>query len=471
MSGSTLSPSSRARLETLAGAMQGELLLPDHAGWGEASAPWNLAVVQRPAAVALPADVADVQLLMAAARDTGLGVTVQPGGHGPHGGDLHDCILVRTAAFDELTIDIPTRTARVGAGVRWGRVLQALEGTGLLALAGSNPTINVAAFTLGGGHSSFGRSFGLAAHSLLAVEMVTADGRAIRVGDGVGDDDELLWALKGGGGQFGVVTALEFRLHPAPATGRLYGGKLTFPAAAAGPVLRAVLDVAASAPEPLSISAVLMVLPDLPFVPEPLRGQSVVTVDIVSQLDREATESMLEPIRSAGAVVADTVAAFGIGALTDVFAEPVDPVPALEWSALLGSLTHPAVDALVAAFAEGAALGLSLLQIRPLGGAIGRAVTPPAVAGVAGVLAAHALLGATGLVFDPAMVPGIGLALGKVRDAAAPHTVHGRVVTFLAPGEDLGAAYGAPEIARLRAVKARVDPGGTIRSNRPLPLA
>lgn len=444
MSGSTLSPSSRARLETLAGAMQGELLLPDHAGWGEASAPWNLAVVQRPAAVALPADVADVQLLMAAARDTGLGVTVQPGGHGPHGGDLHDCILVRTAAFDELTIDIPARTARVGAGVRWGRVLQALEGTGLLALA---------------------------AHSLLAVEMVTADGRAIRVGDGVGDDDELLWALKGGGGQFGVVTALEFRLHPAPASGRLYGGKLTFPAAAAGPVLRAALDVAASAPEPLSISAVLMVLPDLPFVPEPLRGQSVVTVDIVSQLDREATESMLEPIRSAGAVVADTVAAFGIGALTDVFAEPVDPVPALEWSALLGSLTHPAVDALVAAFAEGAALGLSLLQIRPLGGAIGRAVTPPAVAGVAGVLAAHALLGATGLVFDPAMVPGIGLALGKVRDAAAPHTVHGRVVTFLAPGEDLGAAYGAPEIARLRAVKARVDPGGTIRSNRPLPLA
>ena len=98
-------------------------------------------------------------------------------------------------------------------------------------------------------------------------------------------------------------------------------------------------------------------------------------------------------------------------------------------------------------------------------------MTPPAVAGVAGVLAAHALLGATGLVFDSAMVPGIGLALGKVRDAAAPHTVHGRVVTFLAPGEDLGAAYGAPEIARLRAVKARVDPGGTIRSNRPLPLA
>lgn len=469
MSDAARSRASRARLEALGAAMRGTLLLPDHQGWGEASAAWNLAFVQRPAAVALPADVADVQLLMAAARDTGLGVTVQPGGHGPHGGDLHDCILVRTAAFDELTIDAAARTARVGAGVRWGRLLHELEGTGLVALAGSNPTINIAAFTLGGGHSSLGRSFGLAAHSLLALEMVAADGRALRVSGG--DDDELLWALKGGGGQFGVVTALEFRLHPAPASGQLYGGKLTFPAAVASPVLRALADVAASAPEPLSISAVMMVLPDLPMVPEAFRGQSVVTVDIVSQLDRDATERVIEPIRSAGPVVADTVAPFGIGRLPEVFAEPVDPVPALEWSALMGPVTHIAVDALAAAFAEGAALGLSLLQIRPLGGALGRAVTPPAVAGVAGVLTAGALLGAAGFVFDPAMIPGIDAALQKVRDAAAPHAVRGRVVTFLAPGEDLGAAYGTPELARLRAVKERVDPEGMIRSNRPLPAA
>ena len=97
MSDAARSRASRARLETLSGAMHGTLLLPEHHGWGEASAAWNLAFAQRPAAVALPADVTDVQLIMAAARDTGLGVTVQPGGHGPHGGDLHDCILVRTA--------------------------------------------------------------------------------------------------------------------------------------------------------------------------------------------------------------------------------------------------------------------------------------------------------------------------------------------------------------------------------------
>ena len=241
----------------------------------------------------------------------------------------------------------------------------------------------------------------------------------------------------------------------------LYGGKLTFPAAVASPVLRDVVDVAASAPELVSISAVMMVLPDLPMVPEPLRGQQIITVDIVSMLSAAVTEALIEPIRAAGPVVADTVGEFTIGALPEVFAEPVDPVPALEWSGMIGALDHAAV--------EGAALGLSLLQVRPLGGALGRAVNAPAVAGVAGVLVSDALVGAAGFVFDPAMAASVTAAMKTVQDAAAPHTVHGRVVTFLAPGEDLGAAYGHAEIARLRAVKQRVDPDGVIRSNRPLP--
>lgn len=300
--------------------------------------------------------------------------------------------------------------------------------------------------------------------------MVTASGEVVRV-SGDEADEELLWALKGGGGQFGIVTALEFRLHPAAEGGALYGGKLTFPAAAVVPVLRAVVDVAASAPEPVSISTVMMVLPDLPIVPEPLRGAQIITVDVVSLLGREATERLLAPIRSAGPVVADTVSEFGIGALPTVFAEPVDPTPALEWSALVGTLNHALADALATAFLEGAATGLSLLQIRPLGGALGRAVSAPAVAGVAGVLEADALLGAAGFVFDPAMLASIGASLDAVRDAAAPHTTHGRVVTFLAPGENLGAAYAPATIARLRAVKERIDPEGIIRSNRPLPVA
>lgn len=463
-----MSDLSRARLLALAETLDGTLFLPQDDGWHEAASPWNRAIVQRPAAVAVPAHVADVQRIMQAARDAGLGVAVQPSGHGPHGGDLQDCILIRTNSFDELVVDAESGTARVGAGVHWGRLLAALEGTGLVALAGSNPTINIVGFLLGGGHSPLGRTYGLAANSVLAVEMVTANGESVRVtGEG---DDELLWALKGGGGQFGVVTTIEFRLHSALEGGTLYGGKLTFPAAVAIPVLRAMVDVAVSAPEPVSISAVMMVLPDLPMVPEPLRGQQIVTVDIVSQLGREATERVIEPIRTAGPVVADTVAEFGIGALPQVFAEPVDPVPVLEWSALAGTVNHATIDALAGAFVEGAALGLSLLQIRPLGGAIGRAAVPPLVAGVAGIVSADALLGAAGFVFDPAMLAPVAAALDIVRDAAAPHTVHGRVVTFLAPGEDLGAAYAPTEIARLRSIKNRVDPEGLIRSNRPLPV-
>lgn len=463
-----MTDSSSVLLRELATAMDGTLVLPSDAEWGEASRAWNLAFVQRPAAVATPAHIEDLQLVLAAARAAGLGVTVQPGGHGPHGGELQDCILIRPWAFNELSIDTERGIARVGAGVQWGRVLDALDGTEFVGLAGSNPTINVVGYTLGGGHSSLGRAFGLAAHSLLAAEMVTADGSLVRV-DEAESDAELLWALKGGGGQFGVVTAMEFRLHPAPAGGLLYGGKLTFPAAVATPVLRAVVDVAASAPELVTISAVMLVLPDLPMVPEPLRGQQIITVDIVSMLPPETTEALIEPIRSAGPVVDDTVDEFTIGALPEVFAEPVDPMPALEWSGLIGTLDHAVVAALVEAWVAGAVAGLSLLQVRPLGGALGRAVNAPAIAGVAGVPHGDALVGASGFVFDPAMAPSVASAIEKVRDAAAPHTTHGRVVTFLAPGEDLGAAYAHADIARLRAVKQRIDPDGLIRSNRPLP--
>lgn len=127
-----MSDSIRTRLHELGTAMRGELLLP-HEDWGDVASPWNRAIVQQPAAVAVPADVADVQLIVAAARDAGLGISVQPGGHGPHGGELRDCILVRTAAFDELVIDTESQSARVGAGVSWGRVLSALDGTGLVA--------------------------------------------------------------------------------------------------------------------------------------------------------------------------------------------------------------------------------------------------------------------------------------------------------------------------------------------------
>lgn len=187
-------------------------------------------------------------------------------------------------------------------------------------------------------------------------------------------------------------------------------------------------------------------------------------------LGAEATEALLEPIRTAGPVVADTVGEFTIGTLPEVFAEPVDPMPALEWSGMIGTLDHSVAAALVEAFVEGAALGLSLLQLRPLGGAIGRAVNAPARAGVAGVPSGEALVGASGFVFDPAMAESVASAMHKVRDATAPHTIHGRVVTFLAPGEDLGAAYAPADIARLRAVKRSVDPNGVIRRNRPLPV-
>lgn len=169
--------SSESVLDTLVAELAGSLIRPGHAEWDAHRTPWNFAVDQRPAAVAVPRDAADLGRILAAARADGLGVAVQPRGHGANG-DVADCILVRTSAFNEVSIDTGRRIARVGAGVRWGTLLPRLEGTSLIALAGTNPDVTVAGYLLSGGHSWFSRRHGLAAHSMPSNSSMPAGKRA-----------------------------------------------------------------------------------------------------------------------------------------------------------------------------------------------------------------------------------------------------------------------------------------------------
>lgn len=450
-------------LAALGSSLRGRLALPSNADWDAVRAPWNLSVDQHPAAVAFPADVADVVRIVVAARAAGLGVLVQPHGHGA-GGELSDCIVIRPTAFDELTVDAARRVARVGAGVDWGAVLSALDGTGLVALAGSNPAVNTVAYTLGGGHSSFSRAFGLAAASAIAFDAVLADGSEVRVDAAA--DPELFWSLRGGGGGFAVVTAMEFRLHPiSAASGMLYGGKLTYPATRAADVLSALFEVAAAAPAEVGLTGVLMRLPDAPMVPEPLRAQTLATVDVVSLLGPDETERHLAPLRAVGAPVADTIASFPIGSFGAVVAEPTEPMPAVDASALLGAADRRLADELVQGFHAGAELGLSLVQLRPLGGAVAAPGPDP---GVAGAIGARVLLGATAILSGDATADPAA-AVSEMLRAAQRVRVPGRVVTFLGAHETLADAYGPADIERLRAVKQRVDPDGLLRSTRPLP--
>ncbi|MFF2493563.1 FAD-binding oxidoreductase [Agromyces sp. NPDC058064] len=446
-----------APIERLRAELRGALLLPGDDGYDAARAPWNLSVEQRPAAIAEPADVDDVRAIVLAARDAGLGVTTQPNGHGASDG-LDGVVLVRPRRLDELHVDVEARVLRAGAGVNWGRALAALEGTGLIGLAGSNPEVNVVALAIAGGQSMFSRRYGLTARSIIAVELVDAAGEVRRVTDA--DDGELLWALRGGGGLFGVITAIELALHPGDA---LYGGGLVFPAESATDVLSAAFSLARDEPE-LGLDIGMMRFPDAPVFPPHLRGRVVATVGLVHVGDEATGQAFADRLVAVAEPIANALTAFTIGELAAVAAEPVDPMPTADFGAAVGPLDHDFARDFVEAFVRGADRGLTRCSIRAMGGAIADELG--AELSVIGAVHAPGLLSSGVLLLGPSVDP--EAALAPLRELAARYPAEGMVPSFLGARTSLADAYGPEVLERLEAVKQRLDPDGLIRSNRPL---
>jgi FAD/FMN-containing dehydrogenase len=215
--------------------MVGEVVIPGDESWDEARRAWNLAVDQRPVAVAIPETVQDVVEVVAYARDCGFQVAPQGTGHNALAlGSLAHTILLKMHKLRGVTIDPATRTARAEAGTIWIEVVEAAAEHGLAALAGSSPDVGVVGYTLGGGLSWLARKHGIGANQVTAVEIVTADGEHRRVDRE--NDPDLFWAVRGGGGAFGVVTAIEFNLFPLTEG---YAGILWFPIERAAEILRA----------------------------------------------------------------------------------------------------------------------------------------------------------------------------------------------------------------------------------------
>jgi hypothetical protein len=451
-------------LVALGEILEGTLVLPDDPDWDDLRAPWNRAVDQQPSAVVLPRSVRDLRQVILAAREAGLGVSVQPRGHGASD-DLAGRILVRTSAFDEVSVNVVARYARVGAGVPWGPLLDKLDGTGLVALAGSNPDVSVAGYLLSGGHSWFSRWKGLAAHTIRAVELVDATGVLRRVTRE--SDPELLWGLRGAGGLFGVVTALEIDLSPAP---DLFGGKILYPAESAEVVFEAAADILLDAPPELSLFLGLINLPDVESVPELLRGRSFTQVDAVYVGSEEAGGALLAPLLSIAPVIANLCRPFSIGQLGEVSGEPQDPSATLDWSRTVSDLDTATVASLVEAFHTASYAGLTVLQLRPLGGLIGDPLV--GADGVAGHLDAGFMLFAAAILPPGAPVPAASerhLVFQPLEDTVQALGVARIVPSFLAAGQDLGSAFSPDDLQRLADIKARVDPEDLFRSNRPLP--
>ena len=437
--------------------LDGTVTRPGDVGWDDARRPWSAAVDQQPCAVVHATSVADVRRTVRFAAANGLSVAAQPRGHGATRA-LDGAVLLRTGGLDELTVDAGARTARIGAGVPWGRVMAELDALGLVGLAGSNPGVTAVPYLLGGGLSWFGRAHGVAAVSLRAVDLVDAHGDLRHVD--ADSDPDLLWALRGGGGDFGIVTAAEIDLFPAA---ELYGGRLAFADADAGAVLRAFAGLTQQAPDRLTAWFSRMHFPPAPHLPDELRGHSFCFVDVVHLGAAEEAEALLGLVRSAGTLLRETVRHLTPGQVGTVTEEPSEGMPSIGTTCALSGLDAETAEALLARTGRGS--GVALLSVRHLGGAMTSA-QPPLGAGTR-VDAPYAAI-AMGMALDPAQAARTRQALSDLQAGLAPWAVPTGVLTFLPEGAPLSAIVDAATVTRLQEIKRAVDPAGVFSSNHPV---
>lgn len=466
---STPAPSASANrisgIARLRAAIRGEVYLPSDDGFAGAVRAWNLNAIQRPAVAVLPAGTADVRAAVAWAAEAGLGVGVQATGHGsarPCDGGL----LVNTSRLSRVQIDPERRRARVSAGAVWRDVVEAAAPYGLAGLPGSSTTVGVVGYTLGGGFGWLGRRFGLAAHSVTAAEIVLADGRVRTVSRRRHPD--LFWAIPGGLSNLGVVTELEFTLHPVPT---VYAGNLFYPHGRLGELLTFFADWSRRTPDELTAAVTVRRFPPSPAVPEPLRGRVWVALRGAYSGDLSQGRRLIDQARAAlGPATGDTFAPLPTSRLAEVSADPVDPLLARGHHELLTDLMPGAIDDLVQLAGADANWPLVMTEVRQLGGAL--AGRPGALSPMAHT-AARFSLNAIGVTATPDQQVAVRSHLAALAERMAPHSTGDTYLNFLdleaATPARIGAAYQPADRDRLRHLKHRYDPADVFRFGRPLP--
>jgi len=449
-------------LRWLRGQVDGPVLVAGEYGYPEETATFNQVLTHRPVVVAGATNVGDVQnaIRLAARRD--LPVSVNATGHGAVV-SADGSVMISTRRMTGVAIRPDGFQARVQAGVRWQQVIDRAAEVGLAPLAGSAPLVGAVGYTLGGGLSPvLGRSHGYAADHVREFEIVTADGVLRRVSAEL--EADLFWAVRGGKGNFGVVTALEFDLFPIT---RLYGGGLFFDGEHAAAVLHTYREWVADLPDEVGTSFVFLRLPDLPSVPEPMRNRLTLHVRFSYLGNAAAGARIIAPIRAAAPAVLDTVTEMPFRQMASIHNDPAEPCAAIDRTTLLRELSKDGVDTLLELAGPDVAAQDTLLmvEVRLLGGALSR---PPAVPNAVGNRAA-----AFNLFVASIAAPGdedrIRAIEARILAAMAPWATGGAYANFLSTEdvtpELVRKAFDPPGFDRLRQVKASYDPGNTFRVN------
>jgi hypothetical protein len=444
--------------------LEGVAVLPGDPGWDAARSSFNLLTDQQPAAVAFPADERDVAVAVTYARRNGLRVAPQATGHNQAAlGDLEGTLLLNVGALQEVRVDPGARRVRVGAGVKWDRVAPRLSSHGLAGLHGSSPDVGIAGYSLGGGIGWLSRKHGMQTNAVTAFELVTAEGNLVRAD--AEHHADLFWALRGGGGNFGVVTAIEFAVHPVD---ELYAGAMFFPFERASEVLHTWSALLPTLPDELMSWASLIHFPPIPEVPAFARGRSVAVV-MAAFLGSEAEgRSLLQPLRDLGPE-RDTFASVPPVVLGDLAMDPLDPLPFHLGHRLLDGLPPQTIEAILATVGPGSGRGdtLTMLQFRHMGGALTREAPG---AGARATLPGEVCMVMLGVVADEQADGEVRAAIADVEAAALPRRA-GYYPNFVEEPSDASRFFDPGTWARLREVKARYDADDLIVGNHHIPPA
>jgi FAD/FMN-containing dehydrogenase len=435
--------------------LNGTLIAPDEPEYDDARAVFFTGFDRRPAAIVRAADASDVSRVVNLARETGAELAVRSGGHSRAGhGASEGGIVLDLSAMNAVDIDAEGRTAWAQTGAKAGDYTSAAGEHGLATGLGDTPTVGVGGITLGGGVGFLIRRNGLTIDDLLGAEVVTADGELLEADEETHAD--LFWALRGGGGNFGVATRLRFRLHEVD---EVVGGMLVLPASAE--VITGFVAAAEAAPEELSVIANILKAPPMPFIPDEHHGKPIVMALMVYSGDVEAGERAIAPIRALATPLADMVRPIRYPQMYD---GPEGPQPAYSagTNVLLDAFAPGAAEAILEHL-ETATAPMAAAQLRVLGGAMARV---PSGATAFGHRGAKMMVNVAAMYGSPAEGPEHEAWAGGLLAAISDGTA-AAYVGFLGDEGERGVrrAYPPATLERLAEVKRRYDPDNLFRLN------
>jgi FAD/FMN-containing dehydrogenase len=406
-----------------------------------------------------PVSAADVAATITFAREHQLELAVHSGGHSlAHYSVVEGGVVLDLSLMKAIEIDTERRTARLEAGLTWGEVAAALHPHGLGLTAGDTASVGVGGLTLGGGIGWFARKYGLTIDHVRSIEVVTADGQTVTAS--ATEHPDLFWALRGGGGNFGVATAFEVELHPA---GMVYGGAIFYDAREAAKILPAYARYAASAPEELTTMALLMPAPPAPFIPPAMRGKSIVALTMVYSGDFEESNRVVDPLRRLATPIADVVGPMPYPAMFE-FTKEATRFDQRQYarSVMVDTVDDALISALLSRGIDLPSPG-ALLELRVLGGAMKRGW------GDGGAFAQRdkgGLVMAVAFGYEEADAARHRAWVDRYYEAMRPFRT-GAYVGFMMRDDEAraGEVYPPATLARLREVKRRYDPANVFHHN------